>query len=384
VVCKAKISKRFVKIFLFFFGGLVMTVAAINVVIDPFTLFQTPSLSKMNEIKTILFRHERLYKAIEIARKKPQAVLFGSSRILEGFDPRDIETLTGIETYNGAFSAANMEEIYHYFEHTLYHQPHLKVVVIGLDFEGFSQTAKPHRGFRLDRLKGSTVHWGDLMRALFSWKGLKESYETFKENYFLNPIPLFLQNGKANPELEKNPEDRPIVRRGELAYLKYVLQTDYKDYQIDEAKLEMFQKMVETCKERAIELKVFFNPLKAIYWGAIHQSQLWSIFEDLKRRLCAIYPIWDFSGFNCVTTQALEQEINQSLYHECSHFRSIVGKMIGEKMFDKSEYPHNFGFLLTSQTIENALAQMRQQAQDWLATRDNLREQIEKAKEWVD
>ncbi len=359
----SKYSKRFVKIFLLVFATLALCTIGVNYLIDPFGLHQTPVIESLNKTKADVGNHDRLEKAIEIIRKKPKAILLGSSRVLLGINNEDVEAVTGMETYNAGLKAACFEEIYHYFEHALYHQPDLKVVIIGLDFCAFNQHMHPPPHFRLDRIK--TNCWRDFYASLFTFHALKCSLQTFKTNFF--PNSAIGENG--------------IVAMGEPAYLKITLRYDYKKYQHDQKRIEMFQKIVKTCEERAIDLKFFFCPTKAIYWEAIYRSELWPAFEDLKQQLTAIYPIWDFSGFNCVTTNTLEKELNHSLYYECSHFTPFVGKMIIDKMFNQTEFPAHFGYFLTSQTIESALKQMREQAISWLNTHDNILDEISKVKD---
>jgi hypothetical protein len=90
--------------------------------------------------------------------------------------------------------------------------------------------------------------------------------------------------------------------------------------------------------------------------------------EKLKRQISAIYPVWDFSGFNCVTTQSLEKN-GPSLYYECSHFRPYTGRLILAKLFEKTDEPLGFGYLLTAESVEAALEQIKLDRLNWHETR---------------
>lgn len=362
----SKDHRRFVSIFFLFLTPLLLGAAIINYAVDPFAIHQSPIVSKCNEVKVCLESHDRLHKAIEIGRKKPKALFLGSSRVL-ALQSDDFNQTNGLDFYNAGLRGANFEEIYHYFEHALYHQPDLKLVVIGLDFCAFNQALRPTADFSLERLKGKVVTWRDFNASLFSWDALKSSFITLKSNYYHNPSQV-AQN--------------EIVAKGDVAYLKMTLANDYKSYKTDPKKIQMFKQLVETCKKHSIELKAFFCPMQAIYWEAIYRHNLWPQFEDLKRQLCAIHPIWDFSGFNCVTMRTLEETVGESFYYECSHFRPIVGKLMAEKMFDSIQSPKDFGFLLTPSTIEWALEQVRQEAKNWLESHDDITKQIQQARNW--
>lgn len=346
---------------------LICLIAIINFIIDPFYIYQNFSFEQLNRVKTELIKHERLYKAIEIARLKPQAILLGSSRVAVGLDPEDVKEITGLFTYNSGLSMAGFEEMYHYFEHALHHQPNLKVVILGLDFFAFSKKSRPQSDFHLDRLKSAPIVWRDRCSSLLSWQALASSYATYKKNqdpFSFSPI---LPHGQTNPLLTATPASNPILEKGELRYIKMILDYDYKHYQLDEKKIELFQRLVQLCHQHSIELKVFFCPSKAIYWEALYRQQLWPTFEKLKRQLSTIHPIWDFSGFNCLTMETLSHEYHP-LYFECSHFQPHIGKLLLKKMFNLSHPSLNFGDLLTPHTIEQAFISNRLRAEKWLNT----------------
>jgi hypothetical protein len=345
----------------------------VNFLIDPFTIHLTPLIQKFNQVKTELDKHDRLYKAIEIGRKKPEAILFGSSRVMAGIDPNDLTDLTGLKAYNGGFKGASFEEIYHYFEHALYEQPHLKSVVIGLDFFAFGKHAKTQPDFSLNRLKTNPVTWKDFTASLFSYQSLKTSLLTYKKNLLNSPLPPILPHGLSNPELSSTIQGNQILEKGEIAYINLVLSHDYHHYQLDEEKIALFKKIVNQCQKKGIDLKIFFCPCKAMYWEGIYRKQLWPLFEELKRHLSTIYPIWDFSGFNCVTTQSIENK-DYPFYFECSHFRPYLGKILLEKMFNRSSFCSDFGSLLTPETVEHTFTQMREQAEQWISQHDILKE----------
>ena len=49
-------------------------------------------------------------------------------------------------------------------------------------------------------------------------------------------------------------------------FLKLEKRTIFDNYAIDPKKVEMFRQIVQTCKERNIDLKVIFCPVHANYW----------------------------------------------------------------------------------------------------------------------
>lgn len=365
--------KRFIFCFLSILGSALFFIIGFNLLVDPFGLYPIASIEGLNKIKTEIDNHSRLYKAVAIARKNPQALILGSSRVMGGINPEDLETLTQLPAYNGGFHGATFEEIYHYFEHALYHQPDLKVLVVGLDLFAFRKKVDTIPGFSKERLCTFTLTLTDILSSLFSRQGLASSYQTLKKNRTLSLGPIFLDNGQMPSSIFLDPDHNWIMGKGDLEYLKFMFSEDgdYYDYVLDDRKVQLFEQLVKRCQERQIELKVFVCPCQAIYWEAMYRKQLWPTLETLKKRLCAIYPIWDFSGFNCVTTRLGENQ--HPFYFDCSHFTPYIGNLILNKMFNKQDsIIQAFGLLLTPATIETGLAEALSERQLWLNKNNEL------------
>jgi hypothetical protein len=369
-------AKRFIVIFLISVSVSLFLTISFNWLIDPYGAFPfSPSLKKVNEIKVAQDVQQRLHKAFEIARLKPDAIFLGSSRVMCGLDPHDLKNDDYQGVYNAGFSGASSEEIYHYFEHALYHQPQLKLVVIGLDFFTFSVRNKLKTDFSFNYLQDKTLKISYLYSLLVSKTSLWNSIKTWKANR-TEPslLPPFLATGLSHPELAAGPQN-PLIAKGDVEFARCALYEHYSDYHLDEGNIQAFQKLVETCQQKNIALKVFFCPPKAVYWEMIYRKGLWPVFETLKRKLCASYPIWDFSGFNEVTTEKLE---GAPLYYECSHFRPYVGHLILSRLFDSNGQADRFGYLLTPDTVEEVLVRIRAERLDWLEQKPAILTQLDR------
>lgn len=189
-------------------------------------------------------------------------------------------------------------------------------------------------------------------------------------------MPFFLANGLYNyPPLPSKPSGMLLKDNFEFLEMLFTSKDVYEHYRLDPEKINFFQKLVHRCQEKGIELKVFFSPTQAIYWEVIYRKGLWPILEELKHSLSSIYPIWDFSGFNCVTTSPLEGQ--GSLYYECSHYRPAVGKMILDKMFNDANAAVDFGYLLTPKSIEDILKNIRADRNQWMNAEPALMEAMQ-------
>ncbi len=112
----------------------------LNFIVDPYGVFNTPIIYKLNYIKPELDKHQRLVKSADIINYKPKKVLLGSSTVLNGLNPRKIDIFFRDRdlAYNLGISSINMKETRLYFDHLLLNQPKLNTVILGLNFFMFN------------------------------------------------------------------------------------------------------------------------------------------------------------------------------------------------------------------------------------------------------
>ncbi|MBN9378521.1 MAG: hypothetical protein BGO14_08485 [Chlamydiales bacterium 38-26] len=354
-------ARTFLIIFSGLITGLLLLIAAINYLIDPFDYFK--GLSPDGLSKQPLQSHERFDRAIKIMIRKPQAILLGSSRVKAGFSQLYFSQLVGKSAYKAAFNGARFDEIYNYFEHALFNQPDLKDVFIGIDFFAFSETIKPVSEYSLKRLKRETLPFDDFFKLLLSQEVLKLSYENhpFKqvtpkqESRFFAKIDEHEYIGISQSMIEK-PQ---MFFESEKIHIM-------DSYKIDEKKVEMFRRLVETCNNNHIRLKVVFLPVHNAYGKFIYDCDRWRDFEDLKRQLCSCTPIYDFSGFTALNAEVLSNEEPSTYFFEFSHFSPIYGKIILDKIYGIEDRCPDSGKLLTPENIEDHLKIQSRQRDAWL------------------
>lgn len=353
---------RFVCAFAIVFIVVSSCLIGFNFLVDPFSNFHSLHIKNFNAVRhvpDVMIANSRFYKSLQIAHSKPKVVVLGSSRVMAGINPDDLsEMLQEKAVYNAGFHGARFDEIYDFFCHSLYHQPQLKMVFIGIDIFAF-QTQRSHHSDGHYNIRTSPYSINNLQIALFSKTGLLASYKTVKENYMHRPFPYFSENGH---QLSGNQAElNPITQMGEISYLKNLFTSKeyYKDYTIDPHHLQLFEDLVKECKARNIQLHVFINPSKAIYWEAFHLSNIWEKVEDLKAKLCAIHPLWDFSGYNPITTETFAKHC----YDDCSHYSSNIGKHLIAKILGQESF--DVGYFLTPENVQLVNKQIRQDRESW-------------------
>lgn len=138
--------------------------------------------------------------------------------------------------------------------------------------------------------------------------------------------------------------------------------------------LTAFQVELEQLCRADIRVMVYVNPLHALTLKNFYQQGHWPELEGWKRRLvnatdqarrggCKLQ-LFDFSGFNSVTSERLPQVSGKNgmkNYWEGSHYRTVVGRQILAKMIPLAgvPVPADFGVKLEQANIEAHLLRIR-------------------------
>jgi hypothetical protein len=354
----------FLLVFVVLSFSAVLSIGAFNFFMDPYGYFQTPLVAGLNDKKLPGHTQERFYHAVKIIQKKPQAIMLGSSRVRAGFPASHFGQLVGYPAYKAVISGARFNEVYGYFEHALINQPDLKAVFLGLDFFAFSKNLSPISEFSEERLRKSSLSFSDTFKLLFSKTTCNFSYSTYKHN--LNPKLIEVVD-RMHVKVDDNDYvdlGLPMIETPQ-DFLKGEKSMALDEYVIDKEKVDMFRKIVQTCKEKNIDLKVIFCPVNVKYWEAIYQCGRWKDFENLKRQLSAIYPIYDFSGYTPFNCEALSKENSGAYFFELSHFTPYYGRIILDRVYGIEDRCQDTGFLLTEDTVEDHLLHLREQREVW-------------------
>ena len=185
--------------FLLAVSAILLVMALINFVINPFDLFPVPAVAGVNRIKTEIEHRQRLTKPYIVAKRKPDAVIIGTSRALQlddrhpGFKP--------LRAYNLALASATAYENFRYVQHAEA-EHHLRLVVYGLD--AFAGGDGIYTGFSEDRLAVSSdgkvnrtlafAHFEDYVPALLSFDALRSSINTITYAPYPNRLVRYLLN----------------------------------------------------------------------------------------------------------------------------------------------------------------------------------------------
>lgn len=373
---------------------LLSLVILLNYLVDPYSIFNSPQWSGINANKPELFEHLRLTKAYAIERLKPDALLLGSSRTEHGLDPEHPAFTSEYNSYNLALNGATIYENLRYFQHANARQK-LKKVVLAIDFFQFNAYRPNSPDFDEERLasnihgeKQKTHPTTDLLATLASIDAMMASLKTLL--FQRNRENMILSRGQvAQPD-----SDAIEVMRGkrheaalysELNYINHLyFPRPHKRFEFvsdDEYinTFDYFRRILEDSHRSKIQLHILISPSHARQWELIANAGLWDKWEAWKREIVRLnentarwyrhkpFPLWDFSGYNSYTTEAVpelgDEETLMRWYWESSHYRKELGDLVLDRVLNYSDpnrpIADDFGVLLTSKKIEEHLANIR-------------------------
>jgi hypothetical protein len=340
----------------------VMSVGVFNYIVDPYDVFNTPNFFGINHDKPKKDSNDRQFKAIDITRIQPTTIIIGSSRTKQGIDPEHPTLAKDPSTYNLAINGPNVYEVRRYLEHAIANQPNLKEVIFGIDFFMFNANLKNQPSFSESRLGIKHIAIGDAVNALFSIDTYHISKETIEASLKEpNKSDRFGENGFM-PNRKFN--DGNTKWRFEQA-IKLYFQL-HSNYELSDQYLNDFKKIVSLCQEKNISLKVFISPAHATDLEAIRVTGKWQVMEQWQREIVKIIPVWDFSGYNSVTTESIKDVMKN--YADNSHYSRSIGNYMLDRLgnYRTDKIPQDFGILLTPENIESHLEQTRQEREIWV------------------
>ena len=354
-------------------------VGLLNLIINPYGAFTVPDIPGVSHKKSRKENNDRLYKAIDITRIKPITILLGSSRTKQGLDPDNPRLAQYQPVYNSAIDAPNTYELRRYLEHALANQNQLKTVIVGIDFLMFNKNLKNQSSFLDNRLGKRHILIQDAINVIFSLDALLASQETITESknssYKANNTNRngFVPDSKDNDDTIKSQFNTSINFYSRI----------YSHYEFSEEYLNDFKNIVEICNKNNIELKVFISPSHATQWETIYIAEKWDTFERWKREVVKVIPLWDFSGYNSVTSEEIKEDMDN--YRDSSHYTKSIGDLIINRIFSyqQEQVPKDFGILLTPQNIELHLAEIRSQQKVWRKENPEEVEMVKEIKESV-
>lgn len=331
-------------------------VAIFNIIIDPYQYFFTPKITGLNAIKPEYEKHIMLSKAAEAKQIKAETIILGSSRIMSGIESSYDLFKKSDKVFNLGLPGINMYQSLQYFKHALYFQKDIKLVIIGIDFFMFNDYLDNLDNFDEERLE-KRLSIQDSIGTTLSIDTLAASLKTLDIN--------------RKNEREKNQESTTKkFQRWLTNFLEF--RGFYKTYRLSQKQLDSLKLIIDLCRANNIDYRVFISPTHATQYEAIEVAGLWTTFEKWKKEVVKITPVWDFSGYNSITTEVISESMTN--YIDNSHYSSHTGELVLNKIFayQADKIPQDFGIFVDRGNLASHLHQIRLNRDRW--RQNNVRE----------
>jgi len=411
---------RYIRSIALSFLAFMASVGAINWLIDPFGMFDSPIIANLNSKKTEAVRHGRLNKFATLERQHPRTLIIGSSRAEYGLDPEH-PGFSERPVYNFAILGPRINEFLRMFQHVIQiNRP--QSVLFAVDFFVFNTNMPTEPDFSDARFAADPV--GDV-RLSYPIDRLKErtavllSMDTLVASW----TTIFSQTNGSRFMLNNGLQDRSYVddeirtmggyqksfRSTERAYLHDVIfpapshEFALSDPRTHRSTLDNFAEILRLCHDNHIQLTLMISPIHARLLETIRVAGLWDTYEEWKRQLVmlndlaattkhnAAFPFWDFADYHAINREAVPNKTDNSTttawWWESSHYKKQLGDIVLDRIFDipapmgiDSEH---FGTLITSNNIDEHLQQIRARQQHYESTHPTDVSEIETLRAFI-
>jgi hypothetical protein len=361
-----------------------------NLLVDPYGLFRIVDIEGFNVLKPEFGRNLIHSKMAAVRYVRPTSVIIGTSRTDQGYNP-DHPAWSGSSPvrFNLGTGGANIYRIYRIAQHAQANQA-LEQIILALDFLSFN-AIRGNDG-NIDNYVDVTVdgtprpfaRFHGLVPGFMSFDAIASSLETVRNQNLDTAQSTYLPNG-ARHKVGRNIQRRAFylstaARFARSVYFpppKFIY--SFEDNEARRSSFTYFRRLMALAYENQIDAKIVLNPVHAYLMETVSRTNLWNRFEEWKQTLVEIneeeaikheqdpYPIWDFSGYNSITTQSIPEEDtpdgDEFFYFEASHFKPHLGDLVLDRIFGYQDpqrsIPDDFGVRLTSASIDEHLANIR-------------------------
>jgi hypothetical protein len=401
-------------------GAALVSIFLLNVIVDSYGIF-----SKKDIPRPLLHQQSYLTKAIGIIREKPDTILIGTSIVDHGFRLQGSTAIaydTGFKTeranleekvkpylpiYNASVRGGGLYEIYAYLQHAYKNNPHLKHVILGVEWGIFTDDRPPTSAVPVVPELGKTyVPAKVYLEKSLSWASTYDSYQTLLayenitgriarkvqkisgeiESISIPTLPNFFSKAKVNidnqtaanqislvPGTVEVHQDQILKARSnsettDLFFSMWLL-SDLSDKYKEKGQvalvrpdaLDYMRRIVAFAKEKHIKLDVYVSPQPAVFWVTANNLNLLPSVDHWLRELSKITPFWDFSG-------AIDFSKNPDEFFPSDglHFDEKGGELILPTILHALPHPELGIHYVTNENIESIIGYRHTALNTWL------------------
>lgn len=396
-------ARRYLRLWLVLAGVLVLLVAGVNLVVDPYGLFRLLDAPGFNTLKPNAGAHGATVKAYQVLRVRPRGLILGNSRAEVGLDPEHPAWPIGVRpVFNLALPGTGTATTLRYLQHALadsggVEQGKPTVVVWGIDFmdflvdagepvrsrprgrEGGRLLVNPDGSHNPGRILQQVRDYGEASLTLGAFFDSVQTVRSQGNPYSADLTPLGFNPMRDYLRITGDEGYWAVFRQRDMENIKAYLQRPKDIFDArgrSSPALDDLRQVLRMCREQGIALQLVIYPYHAHLLETIRITGHWQAFEAWKRAVVQVVaedarvagtpvPLWDFSGFNALTSEAVpnkgDRRAKMRWYWEAGHFKRELGDLILERLFAHPGESTAFGILLGMDNIEAQIMAVREQ-----------------------
>ncbi len=376
--------RNFIILFIILFLFMISPIAIINYIVDPYGIYHPDYIQKKPFINT----HTRLHKTQRLLSRDYECIFLGTSRVeglfdFEFFEKEHLFFQICKTYYNAGISSASVEEVSEFLKLILkFNQP--RIVFYGLDFVQFSAPIIESKRSFLSYYRKPYYH---RIVVPFSLDTLWNSVKTINST----GISYYKENGSWNIDKEMESKNFSIFLESNILNLKQLFLLNEKAYYNNfyhnfslnmrdgKSTLFYYRQILENAYKNKIKFYLFINPFHIRLIEVLDRKIGYNRFEDWKRDIVKLneeianlfntqpYPVYDFSGYNFITSEEIPVEgfKMKYFYYENSHIRPSAGDLMLKKILLNENQFNNFGILISTKNIEEHLEKQKELFYRW-------------------
>jgi hypothetical protein len=358
--------------------------ALLSVAVDPYWLWNTPTVAGMTEMKPRATQHMFRAKTALLSRQPPTTLLLGNSRIEVSLDPQSAVWPDAMKpVFNAAIAGTPPTSAYMILRDEM--QVHVpKTIIVGVDFPDFLGRLAQDQAIPIGDVpavnpaRAAWQMWQDRLETSFTVDALLDSIMTLADQR--PEVSRTMRRDGFNPLNDY----RVIARREGYHALFASKNSDYeaqygrlppydfsKPYQ--NAQIRYFAGIVRLALAHDTHLIVVIHPYHRQYLDLLTKIGMWDTFESWKRSIVSVaaresednpglVQIWDFSGYNAFTTEPVpragDTRTSMQWYWEAGHYKRELGDHVIARVTGQSS---DFGRRLTADNIDSVLGEIREE-----------------------
>jgi len=384
-------------LYIFFCLALIVPglVATVNVAIDPYGYFGTRLVPGFNILKPELGLHEKELKVHLLTTLRPDGLILGASTSDVGLDPEH-RGWTANTVYNLSAGQSSISLARHLLLHAMEFQVP-KQVVLGLDMSMFNPSQQIAEGINPASLavlpNGErnrdylTLNYYGYAFSLDMLNSARTTLRANRENPSVIPAeyePQISSTGQMNPKsfpqnrwkTYRQRFQRMVGRHVNVFWAPLDPFRQLDDFQTDPT-FGAYQDILQIACKNNIELQIVLSPMHAYLLEAQEATELTAVWERWKSAVvlsassqegCEPFPVWDFSGYNSITTEIIAQSREETempaWYWDPVHYTTEVGDIMLNRVFGiiGADDRYDFGVQLTADNLSAQISLTRQKA----------------------